>query len=98
MYWCFPFHRELTSEGVINWDMLATGSFSSTTSRQLSSSSAGKYGLSFGLQVSGMMMKGTNLEFYFDSPINDETSRRTKLMQVKLVHNTPNKLDIGKKG
>ena len=76
--------RQLTSEGVINWDMLSSGSFSSTISRQVSSSAAGKSGFSFGLEVSGMMLKRSNLEFFFDSPINDDTSRRTKLIQVRL--------------
>ena len=76
-----PF-RKLTSEGVINWDLLSSGSFSSTFGRNLSSSSAGKAGFSFGLEVSGMMLKRSNLEFYFDKLLNNDAWKRDKLIQV----------------
>ena len=83
LLWFSIMCRQLTSEGVINWNLLSSGSFSSTFSRELSSSAAGKSGFSFGLEVSGMMLKRSNLEFFFDSPIKtSETSRRTKLVQV----------------
>ena len=74
--------RKLTSEGVINWDLLSSGSFSSTFGRNLSSSSAGKAGFSFGLEVSGMMLKRSNLEFYFDKLLNNDAWKRDKLIQV----------------
>ena len=74
--------RKFTSEGVINWDLLSSGSFSSTFGRNLSSSSAGKAGFSFGLEVSGMMLKRSNLEFYFDKLLDDDAWKRDKLIQV----------------
>ena len=74
--------RNLTSEGVINWDLLSSGSFSSTFGRNLSYSSAGKAGFSFGLEVSGMMLKRSNLEFYFDKLLNNDAWKRHKLIQV----------------
>ena len=78
---CFPY-RQLTSKGVINWDMLSAGSFSTTFRKELSSSSAGMLGVSFGLEVSGMMLKRSNLEFFFNSKNSERTSRRARLVQV----------------
>ena len=90
MYFPFIFYiqcifvscRKLTREGVVNWDLLSSGSFSSTFGRNLSSSSAGKAGFSFGLEVSGMMLKRSNLEFYFDKLLNNDAWKRDKLIQV----------------
>ena len=73
---------QLASKGVINWDVISSGSFSSTFGRDLYSSSAGKLGVSFGLEVSGMMLKRSNLEFFFNSEISEGVYRRTRLVQV----------------
>merc|ERR1712223_1826164 len=74
--------RQLTSKGVINWNMLSAGSFSSTFRKELSSSSAGMLGFSFGLEVSGMMLKRSNLEFFFDKLLNSGAWKRDKLIQI----------------
>ena len=65
--------------------MISSGSFSSTFGRELTSSAAGKMGISFGLEVSDMMLKRSNLEFFFNPKQIETASKRIRLVQVNSI-------------